>query len=185
MANYVIQSYTDGRIDTDPVSLYPGENIDSDLVRRLEADGFRLSTTESFEATKRVFEQDGFERGKRHAHSAARAGIIEYYREIVGIPIEDLNGLLEHLGYEKYVSKWRVTLSIEGYDVLTVVVEADDEDEAERIVSDGVQQDSTEVDVDFYFSGDGEAEDAESYSYEFGNLFDFLSYEYSVEAYEE
>ena len=154
------------------------------IARQAEVDGLFIATLDQHRESLRISHEQGIDIGRRRGHDAARSGIIEYFRDVQG-DTEGLNDLLEHLGYERYATKWRVTLSIEGSDVLTVIVEADDEDEAEQKVSYGVSQYSTTVDVEFDFSGEGEVEDSQEYEYEFGDLFDFLSYEYTVEEYSE
>lgn len=124
-----------------------------------------------------------YDRGKSDAHSAARSGLIEYFRDVQG-DITGLNDILDHLGYDKYAAKWLVTVNVEGTPVLKVIVEADDESDAEDIVSANVSQYTDTVDVSFSYDGEGEVDEENEYEYEIGNLFDFLQVDYDVEEYE-
>lgn len=179
--NFVIQTFTDGRpLDGGTVSLYPGETPDIHLVNRLEAAGYALTTIEARRTRLSQERTVGFDDGRKAAHTAARTGIIEYFNEVLG-DSSGLNDLLEHLGYEKYEPKWLVRMIVEGFTVLEVSVTADSEEDAIDTVSSNVYQTDTEVEVDFDYNGDGDVEDANSFTYEYGNIMDFLHYDFEAE----
>jgi hypothetical protein len=142
--------------------------------------------------------------------AAARAGLIvqtkqehydlcqQHYRNGHDNAYEEIKGALkDYYAYDSYalkavaealgitiVTKYLVHFEIEGTRVLSVIVEADDEQDAEDIVSSNVSQYTDNVDVEFSYDGEGEVDTEDSYSYEIGNLMDFLSYEFIVEEYE-
>lgn len=132
-------------------------------------------------------QQEDYEFNQSHR----KAGYDEAYEEVKGALKEyyqydpySLKAVASALGIE-IVNKYLVHFEIEGVRVLSVVVEADDEQDAEDIVSSNVSQYTDNVDVEFSYDGDGDVQDEDAYSYEIGNLMDFLQYEFIVEEYED
>lgn len=66
---------------------------------------------------------------------------------------ETLNGLLRHLEMDEYTGKFQVEVSLNGDEVCTVIVDADDEDMAEDMVKEAMEVD--EITISFSCSGDG------------------------------
>lgn len=157
------------------VTSYPGD-LDAHVIQQAVKDGLRILTDDHYDSALARERDYAREQHKK----TVRQGLIEYFRDIEG-DTDTLAGVLEHFGYEPLVTKFRVRVLVEGTDVLSVIVEADDEDEARNMVEEGFTQDTTEVDVDFDYNGDGDIEDATSYTYDFGNLYDFLSFDFEVE----
>lgn len=149
--------------------------IDSGIIAAANRAAITVIRTENLYQRERAARKAGYD----DAYDEVKAALRDHFSG----DVDSLRSVFKSLGLV-YVQKYRVRVEIEGYEVLSVIVEADDEYEAERMVSDNFHQSNTEVEVDFDFSGDGDVEDSNSYEYEFGTLSDFLSIDFYAEEYE-
>jgi hypothetical protein len=146
-----------GVVDDTPVaaSLVDDQSLTGEVRRLFASHGFVLRTAQEDDDMDRTYEQRGADR----KCTELAAAIADYFKNYVG-DTETGNGLLEHLSMPLISNKWRVAVNFQGTTVLTVIVEADDEYDAIRMVEGNISVISP--DLEFEFEGDGEVEDSDT-----------------------
>lgn len=125
---------------------------------------------------------DNFERGKWQKEESLRAFLREYL--IREDQFDLCVDLFSELGWPEPTRKWLVTVEIDCQLVLSVIVDADDEDDAVRMVENELSTHTAYVTVNY--SGPGEVEDANDYEIDTDYLLDGTSdMSITAEPYEE